>query len=753
MNRTFFPAALAAATALAAAPGCAPPASAQEDAYARGLRQAQAVAVPEAERPRRFVIADLLLGPRSADRTALDNGLKMHALLGSNTIYIRDFGDLDAQAPTLAKTYGLTRGWQGVYQPLNGIDKEGAYFSWSKSARDASIVSKWADSEGALARKSGRDVGDVSFFHIADEPGWYFPLTFTKMVATPAQMDLFHKYLQSKGLQPRDVGAGNWDAVQPIGASQATVLPSRKLYYWSMRYSTDAFSDGARIWTQALQREFGPQVRTTANWNNVLGRWLAPSPGVKFGNNTDTGPDAASGYADWLDVGRARGITAMWSEDWYDDRYAQYWTQTADVLRAAQVEGQQAQPLKGASQVLDRAASVRVAQVGTDNDAPEFGGYVVGLRISSTWGARLKAMSLLSRGAKILQWYTWGPHERFSNGWSDNAAAYAAIASTNRLIGRSEDVLYPGRRAQSRVALMLPQSAYAWDKQPQMPLYGHELRALQPALTNNGWPVDFIDETNVANGDLQKRGYAMVFVSAPNVSVRAQNQLRDWIQGGGTAVFSPGAATSDEYNSPTRILDEARGVRGRVPERWGMNDELAARRDVTFANEDWGASIKVSRPILPLDVTDARADASSGGSTVLAHKRFGDGLSVSYGFWPGVNYFDAATTGYGPLVRGTNPALTQVVTAPLRLTRLAKPIETGVEGVEASRLDSSAGSAIVLLNWTRAAQPDLSILIRNAGNVRSVESAERGKLDFSREGEGIRVRVPLSDTDVLMLKP
>jgi hypothetical protein len=752
MKTTLFNATLAASLGAVLATHAAP-VLAQEDAYARGLRLAQAVAVPEADRPRRFMIVDLLLGPRAADRTALENGLKMHALLGSNTIFTRDFGDLDAQAPAIAKKYGLTRGWQAVYQPLNGIDKEGAYFSWSDSARSAATVQKWADEQGALSRKGGRDLGEVSLFHIADEPGWYYPAKLQTMVATPDRMSLFRKYLQSKGLQPRDVGAANWDDVRPISVSQASDLPSRRLYYWSARYSTDAFSDGARIWTRALQREFGPQVRTTANWNNVLGRWYVPSPGVKYGNNTDTGPDAAAGFADWLSVGRARGVTSMWSEDWYDDRYAQYWTQTADVLRAAQIEGQQAQPLQGASQVLDRVAKVRVARVGADGDAPEFGGYVVGLRISSTWGGRLKAMSLISRGAKVLQWYTWGPNNRFSNGWSENEAAYAAVASTNRLIGRSEDLLYPGRRLQSRVALMLPQSAYAWDKQPQLPLYGHELRALQPALTNNGWPVDFVDETNVANGDLAARGYSMIFVSSPNLSARAQSQLRDWIQAGGTAIFSPGAATADEYNTPTRTLDEARGIRGRVPERWGMNDEASARRDVTFSNGDWGAAFKVSRPIQPLDVSDASVDASSGGSPVLAHKRFGQGLAVSYGFWPGVNYFDTAATGYGPITRGTNPALTQTVTAPLRLTRIAKPIETGVEGVEAARLDSEAGSAVVLLNWTRTAQQNLSILIRNAGDVRTVESAERGRLDFSREGDGVRVRTSLSDTDVLLLRP
>jgi hypothetical protein len=729
------------------------PAWAQEDSYSRGLRLARASAVAPEDRPRRFVIADTLLGPRREDRAALDNGLQMMASLGMNTLFVRDFGALDTEAPALAARLGMSRGVQAVYQPLNGIDKEGAFFSWSASARDPQTVAKWTREQNGLSRKVGRDPGQVVLFHIADEPGWYFPANLGAISAGADRLNLFHRFLQSKGLQPRDVGAASWGEVRPIPVSQATDLPSRRLYYWSVRYSTEAISDGLRVWTEGLQREFGPQVRTTANWNNLLGRWFVPSPGAKHANNRDVSADAATGAADWLDVGRKRGVTALWSEDWFNDNISQHWTYIADTLRAAHIEAQLAEPLKGPTQVLDRGGAVRVARVGTDAAAPEFGGYVVGLRISSEWGARLKAMSLIGRGAKILQWYTWGPHERFTNGYSKNEAAYPAIASANRLIGRAEDLLYPGRRPLSRVAIVLPQSAYPWDSGAPMPLHLHEIRGLHPALTNNGWPIDFVDETNVARGDLKKRGYAMAFVAAPNLSVRAQQELSGWIENGGTAVFSPGAVAADEYNTPVRILDQARGVRAQVLARHLMNEQSTVRRDVAFSDADWGAAIKVSRPVSPLDVTDARVVATSGGAPVLAHKRFGRGLAISYGFWPGVNYFDAASLGYGPIAHGTNPALTKAVTAPPRLTRLAKPVETGIEGVEAGRLDSSEGTAVVLLNWTKTAQNQVSVLVRNAPNVRTVESIESGRLQVQREGDGVRVRLPLRDADVLMIRP
>ena len=162
----------------------------------------------------------------------------------------------------------------------------------------------------------------------------------------------------------------------------------------------------------------------------------------------------------------------------------------------------------------------------------EFGGYVVGKALSSDWGARLKALSLVGHGAKVVQWYTYGPNKVFGDGYSENAAAIPAIASANALIGRAEDLLYPGRPVASRVAIMLPSSAYVWDDSPLAPLYAFEIRGLHHALVNNGYQVDFLDETSIANGDLSKRNYNLLYVTAPNVAAAAQQKLSDLDSGG-----------------------------------------------------------------------------------------------------------------------------------------------------------------------------------------------------------------------------
>ena len=54
------------------------------------------------------------------------------------------------------------------------------------------------------------------------------------------------------------------------------------------------------------RRNLGAQMLTTSNWQNSLSRWYIPSPGVKFANNSDTGPDAGEGLLDWMDAGRQK---------------------------------------------------------------------------------------------------------------------------------------------------------------------------------------------------------------------------------------------------------------------------------------------------------------------------------------------------------------------------------------------------------------------------------------------------------------
>ena len=687
--------------------------------YTKSLAFARQVAVPDKERPRRIIIADSVLGS-GASKEALDGALQTLGLLGVNTVQVDQFGELASQVPEIAQRYGIDRFRRAVYNPP-------AYFSWVTDALTPEALDKWAAAQAELSAKSGDPPGKVALFHMADEPGWYYPAVLQQMADGPARLALFHAYLQRQGLAPADVGAANWDEVRPCPATGATDLAHRRLYYWSARYPIDAHTDAMRLATEALHRHFSPNMIVTSNWNNRVDRFYMPAPNVKVGNNPNVGPDSAMGGPDWLDMSRRGALNGLWTEDWFTDRDAELWSFYADVMRSA--------------------------CLGSQN---EFGGYIVGRTLGGhPAGALLKALALVGHGAKMIEWYSYGPEYQFAgNGYSENEKAFGQIARADRIIGRAEELLYPGRAPAAKIAILLGGSSQMWDEAPAMPMYQREIQGLHSALTHCAYPVDFIDEDDISSGRFAARGYTLVYVTEPNVPLRAQMALRDWIQGGGTAVFSPGAAAADEYNSPCAVLDEARGITSAMAPHRLWNYEAAAHTSMLFDDPRFGKALRVSSETTPLLVTSGISVAhfAPGGSALVTHSH-GRGQAISNGFWPGQDYYNSPhRTEIGRLPLQWNADLRGLIVAVPVLAHIEKPVELSAEVAEAARLDSPAGIAITLLNWSDEPFGNLDVTIRNPGAVSSVSSVQGGPLHFIRVGRDIRVSMELRDADILLLR-
>ena len=687
--------------------------------YREGWELARIVAVPENERPRRFIISDRLFGPGPAPQ-ALDDGLRTLAALGINTAAFVTWGELSGEIAARARAVGINRFQGGIYAPPS-------LFGWDNDVMAPAIVDAWAKEQAAKLKETGLPPADVAVFHLADEPGWYFPSVTRQLSQNAGALENFRAFLRSKGLKPQDLGAAAWEAVLPVGASQVRDLPSRRLFYWTARYPTESSAEAFRVRTAALRRAFNPDLLVATNWNNWGSRFYKPSPNKKIFHNKDINADSAYGSLDWMNAGRVGAVSALWTEDWFADQEAQTWSYYADVLRSAA-----------------RASDVA------------FGGFVIGRTVGALpAGARYKSLALIGHGAKAIEWRCYGPEARFpGNSYSNNRAAYGQIASANRMIGRAEDLLFPGRRAAARIAILMPGSAQIWDKSSVLPLYHREMNGLHYALTHSHYPVDFVDEDGIAAGELTKYDYQMLYVTAPNLAAAAQVALRDWMRAGGTAVFSPGAAVADEYDTPLDVLNEARGVRPAVLPRVAYNEELTTRTALVFDDARFGENATVTRHIAPLQTTTANALAKfADGGAALTSNRYGKGLALSYGFWPAINYLDSSDKGErGQLPSGWNEDLRRIVIAAPRVTRIIKPIELNTEVVEASRLDSAAGIAVTLLNWTNQPIGQLAVTIRDAGQVASVASVERGVLPFTRQGDSVRLTLPLRDVDVLMIR-
>jgi hypothetical protein len=436
------------------------------------------------------------------------------------------------------------------------------------------------------------------------------------------------------------------------------------------------------------------------------------------------------GMPDWFDLGRKKAVSCLWTEDWFGDADAQLWSLYGDLMRCAAREG-----------------------------GVEWGAYIVGHPTGAIpEGGTLKMLAAAAHGAKAFDPYIFGPNPAFADGWSEKEHTYRSLAGAIRTLGRAETLLYPGKPAEARVAIVFPQASQVWDNDPAAKCYLTELYGLHAALIHEHHAVDFVDDFGLERGDLQRRKYRVVYVTAPNLSVKAQRALRAWAEAGGTLVVLPGACAADEYDEPTNVLTEILGTtRGTGPRIATPHSKSATRLvgDPVYAVGD-RLGVKEGYGFLhttALTPTTGKALARfADGNAAVVEAALGQGRVLSYGFWPGVTYW-LSPDRRDPrrLPQGWPRAVRKLATAPVRLAGLAPTVEVSVEGVEAALLQSAEGTAVVLLNWTGEPLAEVLVKIPHAGQAKSVRSANRAALRSTARDGIVEVRLPLRAVDVVLI--
>ncbi len=694
----------------------------------RYLAAARTVGLKPEERPRRFVVSASHMMGGQGHPGQLQAGAEMLALLGFNTVNAYNWGGLAPEEVDRVLTgSGLQRRSMAVYAPPS-------YFDFDQEKMNPAALDRWAAGVAATARKqNGGSSEGIADFKLADEPGWYYPTMLREVRENPAWLRSFRTYLREQRLQPADLGRTSWDEVFPIGASQAADLPARRLFYWTMRFFPEAALRGHLLAAAALDRAFKRPIAAAVNWNNFVNRWYVASPNRKIGNNPVSDPDSAMGGFDWFQSGRM-GLPVLWTEDWFGDPDAQVWSVYADALRSAAAPGH-----------------------------GRFGGYVVG----GTLGGRpesgkYRVMSLVGHGAKTIDLYTWGPEPLFpGNCWSDQLSVYRPIAEALRLLGRGERLLFPGRPERGKVALLMPGSSSLWENDSRVPLYFHEMWSLHYALVHAGYSVDYVDEKELADGVLGPRGYTVLYLTEPNVAAQAQEQVREWVRGGGTLVVTPGGGVADEYNTPTRLLDPVLGLKRRLAVRERMPNEagygaLPVGPTLASGGSAFGAAqVTLRGPISALEPDGAAVAAflSSGAAGISEH-RFGQGRAFGYAFFPGLQYWLTPDRSQRErLPRNWGAEQRRLAVAPARMARTPRAVTVSREGVEACRLQSEKGIAVVLLNWTGEPVRSLTVTVPRSAAFGRVTSLEKGRLRPVAAGDQVTVTLPLESVDVLLVEP
>jgi hypothetical protein len=180
----------------------------------------------------------------------------------------------------------------------------------------AAALAAWAQLIIAPFVAAGFTPQEMTAFALADEPGWAFPQSAPeRYYDNPSVKAEWEAYLaRQPGLSPASFGHDSWDQIRPNSTRFGVIGPTAKAYYYhTARFSAVATSAAFARGTSALESVFYKGMPAHVNFNNFAGRSYTPEAGS--GNETS----AAFLSPDWFEMGRARGATLLWTEDWFSD--------------------------------------------------------------------------------------------------------------------------------------------------------------------------------------------------------------------------------------------------------------------------------------------------------------------------------------------------------------------------------------------------------------------------------------------------
>jgi hypothetical protein len=782
------------------------------------LKVAKMNPVAATDRPKHIITDCAALLGGEANNEVLTNLAQTMQALGFNTAdaYLFD-GLAPAHINSSLNANGLskrsnaeTSNKVGTYNPPTGTQYPGGYFSFDTLAGITHAnLTNWANGlVSEVASKNGGSPSQIVSIYMASEVAWCYPLWLDNVNNTVKYLEAFQTYLQEQGAThgftytDLAVGATSWSSLHPVGQSVGNPLTGpksiqdRRLYYWTMRFYSDKAVCGMKMGRDAVTGAVGHvdhPVETPVYLGRSYYRWYWPSPNAHIEPCSDVNADTAVGAMDWASAGRT-GSHTLWTQDAFEDRYANAWSVYAAMMRS-------------------------LTQARTQG----FGGDVSGQSMGTMpTGGKYKIFALLGNGAKSYRGYGFGPFSQVNDAWSEKSSAlvnpgiasgnvYSEYADANRLIGRSESILYPGKAKRSPVAILLPGASCLWDTQPVNLYYDIELFGLYYAISHGcNITVDIVDDADVVSGALTDKDndYHVLYVVGPNVSAAAQTAIDKWINTWGThnrqLVLGAGAGVADEYNCSTATFDSLAGLAGsRAPIRDVFRGNYPIGNYATTA-EPYTAKIRVTNKEFyfnakamnirgPFQALSPLSGASGPSWTDQVYttsvpasqaacvtKRYtGSGVSnfvTAFGFFPGWQYYASPDFSHtNQLPQGWSIMAREIAIMPVIRLNPPRSVhiyngkgpagETLTEAnqylsncpVEALRLNVGSPSptaiGVVLLNWGGAPFHDLKFKVLDgiASPTRFALASGEALTDKTDSGRINGATMTLHDVDVVLI--
>jgi len=209
----------------------------------------------------------------------------------------------------------------------------------------------------------------------------------------------------------------------------------------------------------------------------------------------------------------------------------------------------------------------------------------------------------------------------------------------------------------------------------------------------------------------------------------------------------------DRYDEPSATMARLRGIH--TPERERLlipNLEAVAAlgdmRNGSMQAMAWGP-----RDTLGGSATGGVVAHFEDGSPAIVRRTVGKGTVVHFTWLPGLSYVKSSSHASGKLPWNFSPVIRHWIVAPVRDAGIQLPVDASEPMVETPMLSSTVGTAITLLNWNNDPVKRLELTIRVPFRVRSVRSIVHGPLKFASGLRAVRVSLPLSSVDIIVIKP
>lgn len=539
----------------------------------------------------------------------------------------------------------------------------------------------------------------------------------------------FREYLKQKKLSPKDLGANDWPEVKADFSPECSKKNPR-IFYHSTIF-------GSKKSVELLKQRTDDHIKK--------------NPGVLGGYNYAPDYYLKPEIVKWVDVFKENASQICWSEDYV-------WQ---IPFFCVQVTGHQVDVFRCAAKYNNQPILFYIMPHSPGNTQKSF---------------RLSAYEAIAHGAKFLHFYcaASGSGHDFTENYVSwyFPEMYKTIKEVVYEIGAMEDIVYPGKVRPAETALLLSHTTDIWN---QTSAYNLERQGIYFSLRKAQVPVDFVTEEDIIDGIL--KNYKLLYITVDHLQQKCAEALEEWVKNGGVLVSVAGGGFWDEYNEPMKTLEDVYGVKAGDLHK---QDEILfikmcydlpsikAIDTITFQLPENEAACKIDSYCYKQQITVAEKNATiigkfKDGSAAVVINKFGKGQAILIAGFPGTAYLKKAIP-IRPFDRGMrkdsfchfiptdfDEEAARLIRYPTEIVGIRKNVICSEPLVESTVLESEAGMAVPLMNFSEKKLDALQVKIQKPIKFSSVDTVMGGKTTYTVDGDFIVLTLPLDLTDVVLL--